>query len=79
MMFIQKQIKLFLQSKEGASQMTITRDNSTIEFRNVNFSYVPGKPIFNNLSLTIPAGKKIAVVGGSGSGYVFDGFLRYLI
>lgn len=51
--------------------MKILKENSTIEFRNVNFSYVPGKPIFNNLSLTIPAGKKIAIVGGSGSGYVY--------
>lgn len=51
--------------------MKILKENSTIEFRNVNFSYIPGKPIFNNLSLTIPAGKKIAIVGGSGSGYVY--------
>uniref|UniRef100_A0A1B6IDM7 Iron-sulfur clusters transporter ABCB7, mitochondrial n=1 Tax=Homalodisca liturata TaxID=320908 RepID=A0A1B6IDM7_9HEMI len=57
-----------IKSKEGAQHIPITRDNSTIEFRNVNFSYVPGKPIFDNLSLTIPAGKKIAIVGGSGSG-----------
>ncbi|KAG8336366.1 ATP-binding cassette sub- B member 7, mitochondrial [Homalodisca vitripennis] len=57
-----------IKSKEGAQHIPITRDNSTIEFRNVNFSYVSGKPIFDNLSLTIPAGKKIAIVGGSGSG-----------
>ncbi|XP_054264746.1 iron-sulfur clusters transporter ABCB7, mitochondrial isoform X2 [Macrosteles quadrilineatus] len=57
-----------IKNKENASQMVITRDNSTIEFRNVSFGYVPEKPIFDNLNLTIPAGKKIAIVGGSGSG-----------
>jgi len=57
-----------IKNKEGATQMTITKENSTIEFRDVSFGYVDGKPIFDDLSLTIPAGRKIAIVGGSGSG-----------
>ncbi|EFA76461.1 hypothetical protein PPL_10227 [Heterostelium album PN500] len=41
-----------------------------IEFRNINFAYPsrPNKQIFNDFSLTIPAGKKVALVGDSGGG-----------
>lgn len=41
-----------------------------IEFNKVKFSY-PSRPesiVFNNFSLTIPAGKTVALVGTSGSG-----------
>ncbi|XP_038210262.1 ATP-binding cassette sub-family B member 7, mitochondrial [Zerene cesonia] len=41
---------------------------ASIEFRDVSFKYVNGQPILNNLSLTIPAGQKIGIVGTSGSG-----------
>nr|QCO93570.1 ATP-binding cassette subfamily B member 4 [Chilo suppressalis] len=53
---------------DKAPPLMVDTKNSTIEFRNVNFKYINGKPIFNNLNLTIPAGKKIGIVGGSGSG-----------
>jgi len=39
-----------------------------IVFRNVNFSYVSGKPVIRNFSLTIESGHKIALVGATGSG-----------
>lgn len=51
-----------------APQLLADRANSSIEFRNVNFQYEPGKNIFQDLSFTIPSGKKVAIVGGSGSG-----------
>jgi len=37
-------------------------------FDNVVFSYLPGQNILNGLTFSVPAGKKIAIVGGSGSG-----------
>ena len=40
----------------------------TIAFNRVNFSYPNGKPIFQQLSVTIPAGQKVGLVGFSGSG-----------
>lgn len=43
-------------------------DKFDIEFKNVSFSYEDNQPIINNISFTIPAGKKTAIVGGSGSG-----------
>ncbi|KAJ9092730.1 Iron-sulfur clusters transporter atm1, mitochondrial [Naganishia adeliensis] len=39
-----------------------------IKFENVNFGYHPDRPIFKDLSFTIPAGKKVAIVGPSGCG-----------
>jgi ATP-binding cassette subfamily B protein len=38
-----------------------------IEFRNLNFSY-NGHPVLRNVSLRIPEGKTVAVVGATGSG-----------
>jgi ABC transporter ATM len=39
-----------------------------IKFENVNFGYHPERPIFKDLSFTIPAGRKVAIVGPSGCG-----------
>ncbi|CAK3908523.1 Iron-sulfur clusters transporter atm1, mitochondrial [Lecanosticta acicola] len=39
-----------------------------IKFENVTFGYRPDRPIVKNLNLTIPAGKKVAIVGPSGCG-----------
>lgn len=44
--------------------------NGDIEFKDVTFSY-PSRPdvtIFQGFSMSIPAGKTVAIVGGSGSG-----------
>ncbi|QRW17914.1 ABC transporter [Rhizoctonia solani] len=40
----------------------------SIQFENVNFGYHPDRPIFRDLSFTVPAGKKVAIVGPSGCG-----------
>lgn len=42
--------------------------NAEISFQNVNFSYIPGHPVIQNFTLTIPSGKKVALVGSTGSG-----------
>lgn len=39
-----------------------------IDFKHVNFSYVPEKRVINDFSLHIESGKKIALVGSTGSG-----------
>ncbi|MDE0929328.1 MAG: ABC transporter ATP-binding protein/permease [Halioglobus sp.] len=39
-----------------------------IEFTDVSFSYRPDRKILNNVSFTIGAGQKVAVVGASGAG-----------
>ncbi len=39
-----------------------------LEFKNVTFAYKDRSPVIKNLSLHIPAGKTIAIVGSTGSG-----------
>jgi ATP-binding cassette, subfamily B, heavy metal transporter len=41
---------------------------ATVEFRHVDFSYEPARKILDDVSFTIPAGQRVAVVGHSGSG-----------
>jgi ABC-type multidrug transport system fused ATPase/permease subunit len=40
----------------------------TVEFKNVTFGYNEGKDILKNVSLVIPGGKKVGLVGTSGAG-----------
>lgn len=40
----------------------------TVRFENVHFAYRPDRPILKDVSFTIPAGHKVAVVGSSGAG-----------
>ena len=44
------------------------RLSGTVEFRNLDFEYDPGVPILRNISFTIRAGEKLAIVGPTGSG-----------
>ncbi len=39
-----------------------------VEFADVSFAYAGRSPVLHNLSLTIPAGQTIAIVGSTGSG-----------
>ena len=39
-----------------------------VEFRNVGFAYTPDRKTLDSLSLTVPAGKTVALVGPSGAG-----------
>ncbi|XP_069953923.1 iron-sulfur clusters transporter ABCB7, mitochondrial [Cherax quadricarinatus] len=52
----------------NAVPLTISQEEATITFNNVSFAYTSGNIILDKLSFTVPAGKKIAIVGGSGSG-----------
>lgn len=42
--------------------------HGTIEFRDVNFAYPDGRPVFKNLDFKIDAGQRIGIVGPSGAG-----------
>ncbi|XP_014283304.1 iron-sulfur clusters transporter ABCB7, mitochondrial [Halyomorpha halys] len=57
-----------IKNSPTAKPIIVNRENASIEFRNVSFQYIKGKPIFDNLSFTIVPGRKVAIVGGSGTG-----------
>lgn len=40
----------------------------TVTFNHVNFAYQSGHPVIRDFSLTVPSGKKVALVGSTGSG-----------
>ncbi|XP_053205203.1 iron-sulfur clusters transporter ABCB7, mitochondrial-like [Panonychus citri] len=67
-MFSILNIKSAIQSKPGAPFIKVTPENASVVFDNVYFEYVPNQPILNGLSFEVPAGKKVAFIGGSGSG-----------
>ena len=46
----------------------IEKVDGDIEFKNVTFRYGNRKPVLNQISFNIPKGKKVALVGSSGSG-----------
>ncbi|KAG6910080.1 Iron-sulfur clusters transporter atm1, mitochondrial [Tephrocybe rancida] len=54
------------QDKSNAPPLRL--NGGSIRFENVTFGYHPDRPIFRNLSFTVPAGKKVAIVGPSGCG-----------
>ena len=46
----------------------IDRVDGDIQVKNVTFRYGSRRPVLNNISFTIPKGKKVALVGASGGG-----------
>lgn len=47
---------------------TIEKVQGEVEFHNVNFSYVEGKPIIRNFSVKVKPGMNVAIVGPTGAG-----------
>ena len=52
--------------KRDAPALAVKGGEITLD--NVHFGYEPERPILNGVSLTVPAGNNIAIVGASGSG-----------
>ena len=54
--------------KEPENPQPLNNFEKEIEFRDVSFSYIPGRPVLKHINLKVPKGKTIALVGQSGSG-----------
>jgi len=52
----------------GNIDLPIEKVRGEIKFNNISFAYKDREPVIKNLSLEIPAGKTIAIVGSTGSG-----------
>jgi ATP-binding cassette subfamily B protein/subfamily B ATP-binding cassette protein MsbA len=54
--------------KPGAATLTIGEAGAPVEFEHVAFGYEPGRPVINDLSLLVPAGRTLGIVGATGAG-----------
>ncbi len=54
--------------QDAPDAKAVDRIEGHIEFRDVRFSYVPGVPVINNMSLEAQPGQTIALVGPTGAG-----------
>ena len=55
-------------SEDKAGEALREDGEAAVSFHHVNFSYVPGHPVIRDFTLTVPSGKKVALVGATGSG-----------
>ncbi|KAI6207258.1 putative iron-sulfur clusters transporter ATM1 [Aphelenchoides fujianensis] len=68
-MFSLLELKSKIVETADARPLVVSAENSTIRFEDVVFGYIADQePILKGLSFEVPAGKKAALVGGSGSG-----------
>ncbi len=65
-MFKLLEVNRDIEDRPDAQPLTIKQGE--IEFRQVGFNYNDNRTILNGVSFTVPAGKKVAVVGASGAG-----------
>lgn len=56
------------QIKDKTNAIEMKNLEKSIEFKNVDFEYVEGRQVLNNLNLKVNKGETIAIVGNSGGG-----------
>ena len=66
-LFNLQKVNIAVKEPTKSTPLRLTKGGE-IKFENVTFGYHPDRPILRNLSLTIPAGQKVAIVGPSGCG-----------
>ena len=59
---------LDLPEEEDPAETAKAPTKGRVEFRNVDFSYDPEKPLIRNLSFSVQPGQKVAIVGPTGAG-----------
>lgn len=56
------------ETNEDMSGEELNGSTAAVTFSNVRFSYQEGHPVLHDFTLTVPSGKKVALVGATGSG-----------
>ncbi|MDE5699696.1 MAG: ABC transporter ATP-binding protein/permease [Lachnospiraceae bacterium] len=56
------------QNEDKAGESIKEAEDAEVTFRNVQFSYRQNSPVLQDFTLTVPSGKKVALVGATGSG-----------
>ncbi|MCJ8733887.1 hypothetical protein PDJAM_G00228900 [Pangasius djambal] len=57
-----------IKENDLAPPLLVTPQNASIRFEDVYFEYLEGQKVLSGVSFEVPVGKKVAIVGGSGSG-----------
>lgn len=67
-MFGLMNVKSAVRTKADAPKLILSPTNASVVFDNVTFGYTDARQVLHSLSFEVPAGKKVAIVGGSGCG-----------
>lgn len=54
--------------RDSENAQILSRSHSKIQFKDVNFEYIPNVPVLKNINLEVHKGETIAFVGNSGGG-----------
>jgi ATP-binding cassette subfamily B protein len=54
--------------RSGGRPLELTKVQGAIEVKNLTFAYAEGPPVLHDVSLTVPAGETLGIVGSTGSG-----------
>jgi len=60
--------KSAVKESDDAPALVVPKEGLSVEFKNVSFGYNDDRKIIDGLSLSVPAGGSLALVGASGSG-----------
>ena len=67
-MFTLMEVEAEVTDKPGAPPLIAGAAGGEVRFENVHFGYRPNREILHGISFTIPAGKRVAIVGPTGGG-----------